>query len=60
MNRIQEILLAQRNQLLQHFIKVNSWCGESKNTEGAEIAKEALENFDKVYGKFLIKEEKGG
>lgn len=55
MTKLQQVLLAQRNTLLNHFIKVNTWCGESKNPEGAEIARKALEDFDKTYGEFLTK-----
>lgn len=57
MTKVQQVLLAQRRILLDHFIKVNSWCGESKNTEGAEIARKALEDFDKTYSD-LIKDAK--
>lgn len=50
-------LIQQRLLLLQHFIKLNAWCGESKNIEGSEIARKALIDFDKTYGKYIIDEK---
>lgn len=54
---IKQELLRQRLLLLQHFMKVNSLCGESKNIEGAEIARKALLDFDYTYLKFISNEE---
>jgi len=53
---IKQKLLEQRLLLLQHFIKLNAWCGGSKNTEGSEIARKALLDFDNTYSKFLFNE----
>lgn len=48
-------LLNQRELLVKHLINVNKYVGMSANPEGAEIARKAIEDFDKVYGDLIKK-----
>lgn len=48
-------LLNQREALVLHLININKFVGQSANPEGAEIARKAIEDFDKTYGEIIKK-----